>query len=448
MTATPEASARDPHRPVLAELRKGQVVRGRHRYQLHRQIGSGAFGAVWVAETVEADPEAADVPPKVVAIKFFNAATSTESSQFLRRELAALLSMRSECVPRVYDWAVNPRLSFFVMECYIHGTLNDLFDTATVLDDDGTWVLVVDLLRALKVAHRAGVLHLDIKPSNIMNDGRGGYLLLDFGISQASQTTHDAGQTIGAGSLGYQAPEQRRLELDRLDTRTDLWAVGATAWAVRTGCDLRQHPDRIRRDVHGAEPTLPPLSMEIPGVSDALDQLVSALLCDDPAARPGGAAEVLERIRRATGISVPRENLGVERRAPDAEEIRAVADSVMDPLWSSLLTRADFARYFMKFEDGEFLCQEGDPSYDAFLLLRGTVRIFRGERELEIDDQEGTFMGELSTLTGTTRSASMRAVGPVWVCVFNAAEFERLLAAHPAVSIRMLRLMAERLLRK
>ena len=61
-----------------------------------------------------------------------------------------------------------------------------------------------------------------------MNDGRGGFRLLDFGISQASQVTEGSAQTIGAGSLGYQAPEQRRLELDRLDTRTDLWALGAS----------------------------------------------------------------------------------------------------------------------------------------------------------------------------------------------------------------------------
>ena len=436
-----------PPKPAITELQKGHVIRGRHRYRLHQRIGAGAFGMVWVAECVEPDNDAPDVPPRVVAIKFFNASVDGNAGEFIRRELAALLSMRSECIPRVYDWAVNPRLSFFVMDLYRHGSLSSAFKTKNNLDDSEIWLLLVDVLRALKVAHRAGVLHLDIKPANIMNDGRGGYLLLDFGISQASQVTEGPAQTIGAGSLGYQAPEQRRLELDNFDTRTDLWAVGATAWALRTGYDLGKHPDKIRTEARGAEPTLPALGMECLGCSDDLEQVVMSLLSDSPGERPGGAAEVLERVKLATGMTVPEEATGVRTRDHDEQEVKTVVASLMDPLWSSLCQRGEFARYFAKFEDGEFLCHEGDASYEAFVLLQGRVRVFRGERQLEIDQREGTFLGELSTLTGTPRGASMQAVGAVWTCVFNAAELERMLAAHPAVAIRLVKLMAERLLR-
>ena len=118
----------------------------------------------------------------------------------------------------------------------------------------------------------------------------------------------------------------------------------------------------------------------------------------------------------------------------------------MDPLWSELCQRGDFARYFAKFEDGEFLCHEGDTCYEAFVLLKGRVRVFRGERQLEVDQREGTFLGELSTLIGTPRGASVQAEGTVWTCVFNAAELERLLAAHPAVAIRLVKLISYRAL--
>jgi serine/threonine protein kinase len=432
---------------IIGNLEAGQLVRGRHRYRLFKRIGRGSFGTVWAAECVEPDNDAPDVPPKMVAVKFFDPLVDRQAKDFIRRELAALISMRSECIPRVFDWAVNDRLSFFVMELYPYRSVAAVLEDGRSLDDDECWVLLVDMLRALMVAHRAGILHLDIKPANIMPDGSGGYRLLDFGISQAIQVGRGPAQTIGAGSVGYQAPEQRRLDLDGLDTRTDLWALGATVWALRTGYDLRKHSDKIRADASGKESTLPSLSTECLSVSSALDELLMHLLCADPAERPGGAAEALEYVKLAIGIDVPEEPSGFVRRGHDEAEVREVIDSVMDPLWSSLLNRVDFKRYFARFDDGEYLCREGDASYEAFVLLSGRVSIEKGGRRIGLDEREGTFVGELSTLTGTRRAASLRALGTVWVCLFNAAEFERLLAAHPAVGIRLIKLMAQRLLR-
>ncbi len=431
----------------LSKLEANQLIRGRHRYRLYKRIGNGAFGSVWVAQCIEPDEDAPEVPPRVVAIKFFNPIAEFDTTGFIRRELSALLAMRSEFVPRVYDWTVSARLSFFVMDLYRHGSLADAFKSKFSLDDEETWLLLVDLLRALKVAHRAGILHLDIKPANIMNDGRGGYHLLDFGISQAVQVSQGPARTVGAGSRGYQAPEQWRMEMDKMDTRTDLWAVGATAWALRTGYNLAKHPEKLRKDATGKEASLPALSTECISVSEELDELIMNLLCDDPAERPGGAAEVLERLKKATGLVVVEESSSIERHDHDDVEVRPVIDSIMDPLWASLLNRADLTRHFARFQDGEYLCHEGDASYEAFLLLQGKVRIERGGKLIEFDDREGTFIGELSTLTGTPRAASVQAVGTVWTCVFNAAEFERLLAAHPAVAIRLIKLMAERLVR-
>ena len=294
-----------PLKPALNTLEAGHFVRGRHRYRLHQRIGSGSFGTVWAALCVEPDNDAPDVPPRAVAIKFFDASADKQATEFIRRELAALISMRSERIPRVYDWAVNNRLSFFVMSLYRHGSVADVLRKGCSLDDDECWLLLVDLLRALQVAHRAGILHLDIKPANIMRDGSGGYRLLDFGISQAIQASKGSARTVGAGSVGYQAPEQRRLELDDFDTRTDLWAVGATVWALRTGFDLRKHTDKINADASGKQASLPSLSSECLSVSAPLDELLMHMLCADPSARPGGAAAVLEQVKLATGINVP-----------------------------------------------------------------------------------------------------------------------------------------------
>ena len=337
---TPLPSPSPPiSKPAITLLEAGQFVRGRHRYRLNQRIGSGSFGTVWAALCVEPDNDAPDVPPRTVVIKFFDATEDKQASKFIRRELAALISMRSERIPRVYDWAVNDRLSFFVMELYQHGSVADVRRKGGSLDDDECWLLLVDLLRALQVAHRAGILHLDIKPANIMRDGSGGYRLLDFGISQAIQVGRGSAGTVGTSSVGYQAPEQRRLELDDFNSRTDLWAVSATVWALRTGFDLRKHTDKLKLDATGKEASLPPLSSECLSVSAELDEVLMHMLCANPTGRPGGTAAVLEQVKLTMGINVPDGPAGVVRREHDEAEVLAVIDAVMDPMWSELLKR-------------------------------------------------------------------------------------------------------------
>lgn len=430
----------------IHRLREGQLVSGRHRYELCERLGGGTSGAVWSAACLDTGPDTTDVPPETVAIKFFNAASGRQGTALLRRELAALRSMRSASIPRIYDWAIDNPLSFFVMDYYRHGTLTDELRAPGTFDDKQTWRLLIDLLRALKVAHRAGMLHLDIKPANVMRDGTGGYKLIDFDISQASQILDGPGRTVGTGTRGYRAPEQLRRELDALDTRTDLWAVGATAFALRTGCDLSHHREMFRDGAAGNEPSLMPLSSVCPEAAPELDAFIASLLCEDQETRPGGAAAALERIKTVTGVETPEEPSGDPPRYHTEDEVDAVVANLMDELWSSLCRRPEFRRFFAKFEKGDYLCREGQASHDAFVLLSGKVHTERGGRNLETEDREGTFIGEISTLTGTTRSASVRADGTVWTCMFNAAEFERLLAAHPSIGIRLLKLLAGRLL--
>ncbi len=433
--------------PSLTGLQRGGIVKGRFRYRLDRLLGEGTFGTVWQAECLDSSTRMAGDLPAVVAVKFFRLFAEDSSKKFIRRELSALLSMRADCIPRVYDWVVDDRLSFFVMDFFAQGSLTQVFRLAGSLQEEACWRLLKDLLSALRSAHGAGILHLDIRPANIMLDGTGGYKLVDFGISQATQVPRGSARTIGLGSHGYQAPEQRRKELAGLDTRTDLWAVGATVWAARSGLDLKLHRDQITVDVQGSEPTLPPFSTVGVDCSAELEQIVIDLVRNDPKERPGGAAEVLSRVHAsAAGLPLADDDFREARRGSGEHEVREVIDSLMDPLWASICHHADLARYFMKFTDGEFLCREGEVAHHAFVLLRGRVRSERAGREIGVDDREGTFLGELSTLTGAPRSATVRAEGTVWACVFNAAEFERLLAFNPAVAIRLVKLMAERMI--
>ena len=171
------------------------------------------------------------------------------------------------------------------------------------------------------------------------------------------------------------------------------------------------------------------------------------MLYIDPARRPGGAAEVLTRIQAiAQGFGLDAQTVAASRREKaDPGEIRAVVESLVDPLWSSVTRQQGFDRFFVKFDDGEVIAASGSAVHHTFLLLRGQVEVERGGKLLDVESREGTFLNAVSTLTGVQREITLRARGPVWCCIFNEAELEQLVTCNPPVAVRMIRTMAARL---
>lgn len=418
---------------------------GRHRYRLRRQIGRGGFGSVFLASCE--DPGA---PAREVAVKILRAPSASDEVAALKLELSALLALRHDRIPRVYDWNAQPTPSpFVVMQYYPEGSTRDLFLYDKVLDETAAWRLLVDLLLALRAAHRASILHLDIKPSNVLFDGLGGYVLTDFGISRTSQVSRHLVPITGTGTPGYQAPEQRWKLFDLWDSRTDLWGVGATTWSLLTGINLFSRYNRMMESGDGdGEVGLPPLAEMRPDISPALCQIVDQMLAVAPEERPGGAAEVLARIEKMTaglaGLSAP-SYAALHTRHQDDAEVVAVIDSLVDPLWSAICRGRSFERSFVKFENGDYLMRVGEKSYFTHVLLRGEVEVERDGQVLTVETREGTFLGEVATLTGEARTASLRARGTVWTVVFNAAEFERFITLNPPVAMRLVKSLAERL---
>ena len=125
-----------------------------------------------------------------------------------------------------------------------------------------------------------------------------------------------------------------------------------------------------------------------------------------------------------------------------------LVESLVDPLWASICGQPGFRKYFVQFADGNTLCRERDKSYHAFVLLKGRVRVERDGRLLTTETREGTFLGEVTALTGTSRTATLRAEGPVWAIVLNAAELEKFVTCNPAVGIRLIKSLAERVARE
>ena len=438
-----------PDAPVGPAL--GSVLQARGEYRLVRRLGKGGFGSVFLADTLSAPTDDSDSSPGPVAIKVLGKTNDPRAKAALKRELAGMLAIDHDRIPKLHDWSTEGETAFAVLEYFAAGSLADAWAFVGRLDEGQTWRLLSDLLCALAAAHRASVLHLDVKPANVLLDGNGGYVLTDFGVSHMSRMSrglmHQGHLSMGIGTQGYRAPEQESGRVQAFDLRTDLWGVGATAWAMVSGIDLNKRPDLLRHRQEGADFGLPLLSEVLPDCPPPLEEVIMGLLYVDPGRRPGGASEVLAQAQaNVHGFGLdPSVIVSLRRNEITREEIRSVIESLMDPLWSSICRGPGFDRFFVKFNDGEVLSSSGTQSLHTILLLNGKVRVELDDELRDIEEREGVLLGAISTLTGAPREVTLRADGTVWACIFNEAEFEQLVTCNPSIAVRMIRSLATRL---
>ena len=277
-----------------------------------------------------------------------------------------------------------------------------------------------------------------MKPSNVLLDGSGGFALADFGISEAAR----AGGARARGTPGYASPELRDGRFDALDARADLFGAGATAWAYARGTDLARRARRHRAGRVAAAALR----------RDAARSLAEPRVArrGPPRTRPGGAAPGAPPKRSRSSAALcgraepPRASLGGAGDALPDDAVGSLAARLVDPVARAACKDPGLRARIVRLAPGELLCAEGELSDCAFLLLRGALLVERGGRALARLEREGELAGELAALTGRARTASLYAEGPTFVCVLNAAQFERLVAANAALGVRLLRAMAER----
>ena len=425
-------------RPLL--LDEGTELAGnRFRYRLLRKLGHGGFGSVYLANTLDAQ---GDMPSQVV-LKFYHVPETGDQRNLFRREVSSLLALKHDRIIRLYDWRFAKNACFLALEYYPAGSLLDTeYFLGTPIDAENLVRVLSDLLTALNAAHKASILHLDIKPANVLRDAAGGYILTDFGISQGTLVSHHMVET-GIGSPGYQAPEQREVNRRWIGTRTDLYGLGATAWALYTGNRLDHHAEFFGPPELNGGSALPLVSTLRPCPPD-LETFIARMTAFDPADRPGGAAEALTLLKSST-LTRSRIRKEVSRLYQTGhEKVTELVENLVDPLWSSICSAPRPKLNYLLFQDGDVLCAVGEHAYHTYVLLSGTVRVDLADGRVIRENREGSFLGENSALTGEPRTATLTAEGPVWALVFNAAEFEQFVVAYPPVAIRLIKTLALR----
>jgi serine/threonine-protein kinase len=278
---------------------------------------------------------------KTIQTSDLDEATAKHYEKRFQREVRAVARLNHPHIVQVYDFGNEGDLAYIVME-YIDGKeLKDYLDAKESFDLPTIFRLMGELLEALEVAHQAGVIHRDVKPANVMLDGKRRAKLTDFGVARitegdaASADMTRAGQMIGTPS--YMSPEQ--IQGQAIDRRTDIFSAGVLFYQLLTGRKPFEGAGfPLAKKIVQDDPTLPSAVTQLP---PAIDRVVAKALAKAPGKRFQSAREFAEALALVRdGKAIPEVN------EAEQEFWNEVKDSD-DP--------ADVELYIAQFPQGAYL---------------------------------------------------------------------------------------------
>ncbi|HNV68393.1 MAG TPA: protein kinase, partial [Candidatus Ozemobacteraceae bacterium] len=350
--------AKAPSLPAGSGRLEDWVIGG--NYRVLNRMGSGGTASVLRATDLSLNREVA------LKILLENETTDEELTKRFLAEGKILASLRHPNVVMVYSLGLDQRLKFpFLVMEMVHGAtlddhLEDLRNPLLLFRE------MITILEAIHFCHQKKIIHLDLKPSNVMIDQNGQIKIIDFGIAIPMQTQKE--NSFALGTAYYMAPEQ--FEFDRTFTpETDVYALGIMLWELLTGKVPFSEPagsadpfDALEQAHRHAEP--PFESLEAIPHARALVPLLRRMLAKPPAQRPA-IPEIIQLLRQ--------EMLSQGGQIGDRFEVR-------EELHRSPLTRilSGFDRTFQQKVVIEILTAEAGTRHDQMeLFLQRAGRLTR-----------------------------------------------------------------------
>ncbi len=309
---------------------------------LQELIGRGELGAVFLAERARSR--------RRVAVKILSPATSMaaqtsdEQAVFLdrfRQEIALVTSLKHENILSLHENGVHDGLAYLVMPYMGSGTLQNVMEREGPLALPKVAAYLDQLAAALDDAHERGIVHQDIKPTNILMTSEGRLLLTDFGLGKmvaekqaAQMRLLQSGMPVGC--LEYIAPEQ--VTGDVLDTRTDLYALGVILYQMVTGKTPFQGETGVqllRQLVQASTPSPRLLRTDLPL---AAEQVILRAMAKRPPDRYARAQDIAGAFRIAlTAAGALLDSSGCEATTSDSPASSHLfaprPRSLFDPIW-------------------------------------------------------------------------------------------------------------------
>ena len=239
-------------------------------YRLIRLLGEGGFAEVYVGEHIHLGTEA--------AIKVLHTQLTNEDVEQFRNEARTIARLKHHHIVRVFDFGVEGKTPFLVMDYAPHGTLRQRYPRGSVLPISSIVSYVKQIAAALQYAHDQKLIHRDIKPENMLLETEHEILLSDFGIALVAQSSRYQSTQDVVGTVAYMSPEQIQ---GKPRPASDQYSLGIVVYEWLCG----------ERPFHGSFTEMctqhmfapPPLLYEkIPDISSDIEQVVMTALSKDP----------------------------------------------------------------------------------------------------------------------------------------------------------------------
>ncbi len=280
---------KEPRDPGLFDL-AGRMV---GQYRIVGKIGHGGMAQVYKAYDMEKG--------RYVAFKILHPHLTTDDSfaSRFKREARAISALDHPCIVRIEDFDNTGALSFLVME-YLTGIslkarLRDLQETRALMPLPEVVTLIAALAEGLDYAHSRGIIHRDVKPSNVLLTPDRGPVLTDFGIARMIEATAITDDRGAPGTPAYMSPEQCQGE--PTDARSDVYALGVLLYQLCTG--------RVPFDAdtpyavilkHISAPLPPPTSVR-PDLPEGFERVIFKAMAKDPRHRYQTAGAMAHALR-------------------------------------------------------------------------------------------------------------------------------------------------------
>lgn len=386
------------------------------KYEVIDCVGRGSMGVVYAGHDPFADRK---VAIKVCSITDEN---ETQSSRLAKKlffnEAHTTGSLDHPNILSVLDAGEDDDQPYLVLEFLDGGdTLKRYIEKDNLLSVERTVEILFQCAKALDYAHRRGVIHRDIKATNIMLTADGRVKICDFGIAQFS--SGDQTQVMGLlGSPRYMSPEQAREE--DVTAQTDLYSLGVVAYEL--------------------------LTAKAPFDANGLSKLINQVLHEDPTPirdlRPEVPAQLENIVIKAMSKTLDNRYASGQEMAADLAGVFSHLDEPADaPAAEDKFSTVRELRFFNEFADAELsevieaaewkqyqpldsIVDEGALEHSFFIIVSGDVAVVKNAKQIS-QLTKGDCFGEMSYVSRTERSASIVSISDVELLRIDAALMEQ-----------------------
>ncbi|WP_240770437.1 Stk1 family PASTA domain-containing Ser/Thr kinase [Nocardioides sp. GY 10127] len=277
---------RGPSDPLL-----GRVLDG--RYRIDAPLARGGMATVYEALDLRLE--------RTVAVKVMRVGLGDDEAFAARfvREARAAARLSHPHVVAVHDQGDDDGVLFLAMELVRGPTLREVIRQEAPMSPTRALALLEPVVSALAAAHRAGVVHRDVKPENVLISSTDAQVkVADFGLAKAvgTDTQHTATGGVLIGTVSYLAPEL--VSEGRSDARVDVYAVGVVLYELLTGRKPHEGDSPIQVAYQHVHTDVPAPSVLVPGLPDYVDALVARATARDRSQRPADAGVLLHHLHR------------------------------------------------------------------------------------------------------------------------------------------------------